>query len=115
MCYCTEISICGGVSGGEGAVGLGSGQAGGLSATCPHGRDRVGYLVSEEDSAGVLDGGAIHMLVHGSHGFRDGGGLTQALTDSPVMDTPSHLQRTILATGEKTCGGPEVGDVGGGT
>jgi hypothetical protein len=80
MCYCTKISICGGgVSGGEGAVGLGLGQAGGLSATCPHGRDRVGSLVSGEGSVWVLDGGGAYGTLGfalGFHGFRDGGGPT---------------------------------------
>lgn len=59
-------------------VGLALGQAGDLLAICSLGRDQGGCSVSEEDSAGVSDGRAIRMLVHGSHGFRGGGGPTKA-------------------------------------
>jgi|GEM_PF-3442301 len=89
MCYCTKIPKCGG----EEAAGLDLGQAGGLSATCLHGKGLGGSSVSEEGSTG---GGTLGFVL-GSHGFRDGGGLTQAFTGFPVVDTPPHLQRTILA------------------
>jgi hypothetical protein len=85
------------------AAGLVLGQVGDLSATCPRGRGRVGCLVSGEDSAG---GGTVGSALD-SHGFRDGGGLTQAFTDTPVTDTPTRRIHSTPtpATGEKTKGG----------
>jgi hypothetical protein len=76
-------------------AGLVLGQVGDLSAICPHGRGRVGCLVSGEDS----DGGGIPGPALGSHGSRDGGGLTQAFTDTHTRLTHS---TPTPATGEQT-------------
>jgi hypothetical protein len=86
------------------AAGLVLGQAGGLSVIYLHGRGRGRCSVSEEDSAGVSDGRAIRMLVHGSHGFRDGGGLIQMYTDIGIQGTAIPI-RHIRDTSKQTKGG----------
>ena len=74
------------------------------SVICPHGRGQGRCSVSEEDSAGVSDGLAIRMLVHGFRGFQDGGGLVQMYTDIGIQGTAIPI-RHILDTGKQMKGG----------
>jgi hypothetical protein len=81
--------------GAEVEVGLNLGPVEDPSAICLHGRGRGRCSVSEGDPAGVSDGRAIRMLVHGSHGFRDGGGSPRASMGPQAMDI---LTRHIRST-----------------
>ena len=94
-----------------GVAGQDLGQAGDPSATCLRGSGRVGCLGSGGDSAG---GGTLGSALD-SPGFRDGGGLTQAFTDTPTRLIHSTPVRLLVSKQEevKLCGGTDAGDAGG--
>ena len=71
-------------------AGLDLGLAEDPSAICLLGRDPDGCSASEEDSAEGSDGEVTHTFAPASHGFRGGGGPTQACTDPPATDMTLH-------------------------